>query len=34
MATGADWNPYQGWSLASHPALLSELKRLNLGLIA
>jgi hypothetical protein len=25
---------YQGWSLASHPALLSELKRLNLGLIA
>ena len=25
---------YQGWSLASHPALLGVLKRLNLGLIA
>ena len=25
---------YQGWSLASHPGLLSTLKRLNLGLIA
>jgi hypothetical protein len=25
---------YQGWSLASHPSLLSVLKRLNLGLTA